>query len=116
MDFGPSPTEIGSLWTLQPPAPLSQALPAAAPALQHHAPLEAPPFSEQQNLPAAAEEPREKPLRSRLRGAKRKAGDSSALSATESAGFPAELFKSPAERNSSLDRRRVQAPTLRSMR
>ena len=116
MDFGPSPTEPGNLWTLQAPVPESQALSAAAPAIQQHVLLVAPQHSEQQADPGTAEKLSEKPLRSRLRKGKRKAGDFSGPSASEGAGFPAELFKSPAERNSSLDRRRVLAPALRSMR
>ncbi len=117
MDFGPSPTETGSLWTLQAPVAVSQSQPAAAPAFQQQAPPAGPQHSDQQSHPAAAEELlREKPLRSRLRGAKRKAGGKLPSPDEEGAGFPAELFKSPAERNSSLDRRRVLAPTLRSMR
>jgi len=116
MDFGPSPTEAGSLWTLQAPVAVSQSQSAAAPAFQQHALRAGPQHSEQQSDPAALEEPKEKPLRSRLRGAKRKAGGKLPSPSEEGAGFPAELFKSPAERNSSLDRRRVLAPALRSMR
>ena len=124
MDFGPPSWDAGGLWPLQvryPPAATITSPAADAPAhgrsQQSPTAVRIPPQQPEQR-PEQEVEAGKQPLRTRLRGAKRKAGADAGAEGDDTTSLPAELLAEtgPAERHSSLDRHRVSAPALRTMR
>jgi hypothetical protein len=120
MDFGPPSWEACGAWPLQvhyPPAATITS-PADGASAQGQSQQSPTAVRDQRQQSEQEVEEEEQPLRTRLRGAKRKGGGSGGVLAGGRAGLPAELMAEtgPAERHSSLDRHRVSAPALRTMR